>query len=217
MATLNRLKRSKPWVAAKAVAIHRVLIVESTRADEIYRNKREGILLGDLLRLLGIRSTYRVCVDRKHLQRALTESSRGTYDAVHISCHGDDSGLRLTDGEDIDWDDLAEMCEHNLKRKLLVLSACESGAQALARAFASTGCGPGIIVGTEDEIDWYDAAIAWQLLYKWLHQTHPIGDALRRVAVALDVPLVYRRWDRDKYRQLTFPRASATGKSRSAT
>lgn len=213
MATLNRLKRRKTWVAARSVAIRRVLIIESTRADEIYRNEREGILLGDLLRLLGIRSTYRVCVDRKHLQRALTESSRGRYDAVHISCHGDGCGLRLTDGNDIDWDNLVEMCDRNLKGKLLVLSACESGARALARAFASTRCGPGIIVGTKDEIGWDDAAIAWQLLYKWLHQAHPIGDALRRVAVALDVPLIYRRWDRDSYRQLTFPRASATGTS----
>lgn len=208
--TRLRTKPARTWLADKSVEIRRVLIIESTRADELYRNKREGVLLGDLLRLLGIRSTYRVCVDRKRLENALAESSRGEYDAVHVSCHGDSSGLALTNAANVDWDELVSMSRGHLQRKLLVLSACESGARELADAFARTTNGPGIIVGTKSDIDWDDAAIAWQLLYKWLREGHRIGDALQRVAVALDVRLVYRRWVSDEYRPQSFPRPSSS-------
>lgn len=205
-------KKSAAWEAAKVIALERVLIVESNDPIELYEQQREGVLLGDLLLLLGIRSTYRVCVNESQLRRALHEAADQKFDAVHISCHGTTQGITLTNGNAVSWSQLAKMCGSKMKKKLLVISACQSGQADLADALSESSRAPSVIVGTQEDIEWRKAALAWQLLYHWLADRMPINKALKKVEAVLDLNLTYRRWTGKRYIPLREQRSGLSPK-----
>jgi hypothetical protein len=71
------------------------------------------------------------------------------YDVLHLSCHGDDKGIAVTDNKNVDWPDLAALfTENNYQPSALVMSACCGASDGLAEAFeGKSRMRPNIIFG----------------------------------------------------------------------
>ena len=115
-----------------------VLFVESPSADDIYREKTEHTTLEGLARLFDqdvLQATYRTAIDRQHLISAINEL--GTLGAVfpdrfivlHLTAHGDHTGIRLTDGGVLTWDEMKQLIDPINRqlghRLILCLSTCQ--------------------------------------------------------------------------------------------
>ena len=99
----------------------------------------EGDVLVDALRLAGIPAVSRLVVSGSALEAAFVVGMRETMEEysdhvpiVHISAHGSDDGIGLTDGTLVSWRNLREMLkpinaalDGNL---LLCMSACHGAA-----------------------------------------------------------------------------------------
>jgi len=106
----KKTRRRRPiWEASRVLHLRKILIVESVKPSELYEECREGWILSDLLRIIGIDSIYRECVDMACLKRAMREAQGKEVDALHISCHGDQHGLVLTSKEKVNWESFSEM------------------------------------------------------------------------------------------------------------
>ena len=108
-----------------------VMVIESRSPEDHYQGRREGEGLCELLRLCGIEHVYREVTDRTHFIRAFEEVSACEPRYVHISCHGDADGFRLTDGDIVNWDEFHDFVWHGCDRALgdcvLVFSASAVG------------------------------------------------------------------------------------------
>lgn len=199
---VKKIKRraSIRWEARRYRKISSVLILESQTPAEWYDECREGPILAGILRLLGIDAVVRMCLDREQFTRAI-ETEAINFDVLHISCHGDENGICLTDGSPLTWQDLSQMAGGPLHGKVLVLSSCMSGKPTLAHLFESESRRPGIIIGTLENIDWDKAALAWQLMYKFLKDGKDILQSLRITQEVLQTKLIYKRWKKDRYVQ----------------
>ncbi len=69
----------------------------------------DGNSTSQLLRLLKIDFEMRVALDEMRLSRALKVAHDDNFDVIHISCHGDDKGIQLSDRKCIDWGPLASL------------------------------------------------------------------------------------------------------------
>ncbi len=82
---------------------------------------------------------------------------------LHISCHGNETGLSLT-LEDVPFAAFGEMARPLLKERRLFLSACSIAKKDLARSVMSrNGCYS--VIGPIDDIYFSDAAIMWASFY----------------------------------------------------
>jgi len=73
-----------------------VFIIESVRFDDEQDDRKEGLLLSQILNLAGKASEYRYIRTRKELEAVLEQFSDSGFRYLHISSHGDDSGFGLT-------------------------------------------------------------------------------------------------------------------------
>ncbi|HSW88416.1 MAG TPA: hypothetical protein VLG12_04600 [Candidatus Saccharimonadales bacterium] len=112
-----------------------VYIIESPGSKDFYHKIFEGESLEKTLRLSGIESSHRFCVDRENFVQAFRNGMIDYFKKsslspiVHISAHGNSDGLGLTNGDIILWDELRELLipiNKVLDGTLLVsMSSCE--------------------------------------------------------------------------------------------
>lgn len=186
------------WEAPRHPTVSSVLILESYSAEEWYDDWREGRILADMLRILGIGATAKACVDREQFERAIDQEG-AKHDVVHVCCHGHEGGIGLTTDDTMTWHDLAEIVSAALHQKILVLSSCMSGGPGLTDCLKRVDQRPGIIIGTREDIPWDKAVLAWQLMYKLLADRRDIRESIDLAQVVLETKLVYRRWDKTRY------------------
>jgi hypothetical protein len=93
-----------------------VYIVESPSPVDLYHKRYEGEALGRALELAGIRSEHKLVVNTEALQAALQvglkellDEHRDYLPIVHLSAHGGEDGVQLTDGTIITWTGLREL------------------------------------------------------------------------------------------------------------
>ena len=64
-------------------------------------------------------------LDLRHFRKAIDLAARDNYEVLHLSCHGDDIGIALTDNTYIEWPQFAAIFqEKRYKPAALVISAC---------------------------------------------------------------------------------------------
>src|SRR5580700_11053574 len=86
-----------------------VYIIESPSAHDAAAGTSEGRHFAELLRLAGIDSTYTLVFNADVLRQSIAKltdqaNSLGASALVlHVSAHGNDSGIQLTSGDVIDW------------------------------------------------------------------------------------------------------------------
>lgn len=183
-----------------------VYIIESLRAKEFYDHCLDGAAANEMLKLLDVRSQYRVALDRKHLEKAISDAVRGDFEVIHLSAHGDRAGVELTDGDEISWEELAEMLRPAAgPKKSLVMATCKGGDKKLAKALRKSGVLFGYVFGsTAKTVTFSDSCLAWSILYNRLvdhgFKRGALIPTLTAINAAIEGDFVYRRWTGKRYR-----------------
>ena len=154
-----------------------VHVIESPSADDFYDDVREGPLLTEGFKLLGIRSRYQIVIDQGKFRSALEEVQCNDpllgSPILHLSMHGSREGLTLSDGSRIKWDHLKSLLvpiNSQLNGKLLLcMSSCQGisgidmalGEPENRRPFS-------VIVGSPNEMKLSDLALGFLTFYNHL-------------------------------------------------
>jgi hypothetical protein len=170
----------------------------------------DGLATYQLLRLLGQDPTLRFVVDRKHLKEAIYEATTQSIDVLHLSCHGDDEGIQLTDYTDVSWTSFARYFQEGHRcPNALVMSSCFGAARQVSSAFRKVDDRPAIIFGTTEARKFSEYAVAWAILYRRFKLSGVHRDAaqraLRQICAVVHPSFLYRRWDKDEDTYLRFP------------
>jgi hypothetical protein len=188
------------------MAEFRVFIAESNNPLDFYLGRLDGHAANEVLKVRRIPSLYRVVLDRKMLKKAVAAAGRFETDIFHLSCHGDETGIQLADGEELGWEELAdELTPLASRSRILVNSSCVGGHSGIAKAFRATSNRFGYICGstrsTEDDgVGYHDACLAWSILYNVLANRQSrsraaFQDAIDKINAVVAGDFVYRRWD----------------------
>jgi hypothetical protein len=188
----------------------KIFIAESVFAEDFYDGDLEGHVVEAIARVLHCKSTHKIVLDAKMLRRAIKAAARNEYDILHLSCHGDEQGIQLTDEAELSWDELAD-CFQGLERvpEALVVSSCVGGDHGISRAFKDRKKRPHVIFGAEGRkgrrITFPGACIAWPVLYTTLARAgltpEAFKDAVTKMNLITKHQFVYRRWREGKYRR----------------
>ena len=195
-----------------------VQIVESPHADDLFDGRTEGRMLSEALSLAEVKSRYRLAVNLDTFSRAL---SHDLGDAVknfglpllHISAHGNEDGIELTQGAFLPWERVRELVlpiNRAMNGRLgLCMSSCH-GANACQAAMGEDGAEPfWFVVGPTEAVPWADLAIGYAAFYNRLFQgAHPKAacDALNAVSaesgfVMFGVQFIRDQWDQHQVKQ----------------
>jgi hypothetical protein len=181
----------------------RVFICESLTAMDFYIDQREGPTVQEFLRLIDCPTQYRIALTPRYLERAIKEAVEMECDVFHLSCHGDATGITLTNTDSLSWAELAEILQPlACGSRALVMSSCVGGHGDLARAFEGKRNRFGVLFGASaddppkskrgktvavDDPDIKDAAdhvlqfeeacLAWPILYRELYRQPPMRSA----------------------------------------
>jgi len=139
-----------------------VFIIESLDFEDESENK-EGEILYQILQMSGIPVQYYYVRSYDEFSHFLDEFVQSNLRFLHISCHGDVSGIKLT-LEIICNEDLGSLLRDKLRYRRLFLSACEAVNIDLAKnLFPQSGCNS--LVGPNKKVKMNEIAIFWASFY----------------------------------------------------
>jgi hypothetical protein len=173
-------------------------IIESPSSENLFADKREGAVLGAGLKLLGLKSEYYLVVDKERFLKALRMASENIGGGhiptiIHLSSHGNSSGITLTDDSFINWTELKGLLapiNKGLKGALLLcISSCE-GFQGFKMAWCLPGELPFFgMVGPTAKLSWQESSIGFLSFYhNVFHKGVNIPEAVRIMGVASGNP-----------------------------
>ena len=187
----------------------KIFIAESVTPQEFYDQDREGLVVEEIVRILGGRTVYKIVMNVTLLRKAISSASEREYEIFHLSCHGDEQGIQLTDRTDISWKELADLFQkEKTMPRALVLSSCVGGDSGIAHAFKKRRLRPSVIFGAEargkkDVLNFPGACISWPILYTELSRRgmspDVFKDAINKMNSVTPHQFVYRRWNEEKY------------------
>lgn len=175
-----------------------VYIVESPSPKEIYNKSYEGQILSDILRFLNITNQYKMTINKEEFLYALTENIAKVLLKIieqrpepprliiHISAHGDETGIQLSCGELITWDELREILSPLNKALSNTISLCMSsckGFNGIKMAFSARSPFH-TIIGSPLDVSWSDTIIGFSSLYHLLNKTTDIRKAIKGMRVS---------------------------------
>ncbi len=159
-----------------------VYIVESPNPQDLMENRCEGHTLGSFLALAGIEYRYTLTVNKAVFVDAIQQKLRAEafrlnmLPILHISAHGNEYGIELTDGSFIFWTELGQLLKpaHDISNTGLIvcLSACSGafGTQMAMQDFDSKVFGA--LVSHSGKAIWSDAAVGYVAFYNRLSKGH---------------------------------------------
>lgn len=171
-----------------------VHIIESPSAQDLYDDRTEGRVLSEALRLAEIPRRYRLATDKRTFEHALglgiaegiTEHK--AVPLVHISSHGNNDGIGLTDGSLLTWGELGNLLErvnNGLGGGLILCLSCCSGAYGGRMAMREERPIPfHTLVGHMSSPSWSRAAVAFVAFYYRLFGGAGIGTAVDAMKAA---------------------------------
>jgi hypothetical protein len=127
-----------------------------------------------------------------------------------LSCHGDESGVELSDGDALTWAELAEVLKPLAQSdRLLVMASCSGGNPGLTRALALAGATYGYVFGSNTDpkigVSFTHSCLAWSVLYNGLIEKGVTPQSARtsinRMNEVVKGDFVYRRWDGKAFRR----------------
>lgn len=193
-------------------------VIESPRDQDLYDNALEAVSISQIARFLSWSVVGRVTTSRSTLQKAIQDVGIDSESLViHLVAHGDKKGILLTDTDFIPWNELSTMIGETLSGKILVLSACESEhVSALCTDMKNHGKPPILVLGTQRNITYEEAAIGWPLFYFTMRrasmETTDIKEAFQRgvklVNAVINRFCTYYRWDEKNKQFYHFDRAA---------
>lgn len=155
-----------------------IYIIESPSSDNLLVQVQEGKIISDALKLIGIKSQCFLAVNRDALTKAFLTIFASHPNAslaipiIHLSCHGDSTGIQLTSNEILTWNELEKMLTplNKLLNGLIILcmSSCE-GLNAVSMALKESGDLPFLVlVGNASKPEWSETLVGFSTLYHLL-------------------------------------------------
>lgn len=186
-----------------------IYIIESPGSFDLYTATNEGDALARTLSLANVKVVYYLAVDCDHVKEAfksialdvLSQDDGGSCKPfIHISAHGSDEGIELTDGDCFFW----EMLNQQLSRLDDELGAVfkQKGAPRIPRsALAFSSCSAyanyadfervrplfSQLVGPTSEVGWCQALVAYSTFY---YRSLVAGDTFPKAVEAMNAAAV---------------------------
>lgn len=173
-----------------------VHIIESPSATDLLDGRTEGRALSEILNLAEIPHCYSLAATLDTFDAALDTRLIEAFNhfqqppILHLSMHGNQDGVALTDNTFIGWADLQALLTpltNAMQGGLLIcMSSC----------FGSSGCRMAMhedadqpfwaLVGNNRSVSWEDAAVAYVTFYHLLFKDIPVDVCVERMKWASD-------------------------------
>jgi hypothetical protein len=146
-------------------------IVESPSPDDIFYGQTEGSVLRETLRNAAFPVSYNIAVNQFKLSDALTlfrqqSQSPGVLPILHLSMHGNEEGVKLTDGAFLHWQQLRHLLLPISKGKLLLCMSSCYGFSGCRMAMFADRLSPFLaIVGHRGKANLNDLAMGYSAFY----------------------------------------------------
>ena|SRR5882724_6641987 len=207
----------------KTQVLNVVNVIESPSPQDILHDRKEGYALVSALRLAGVPVRYFAVSNIETLEQSINEIANAPASlhhilepqftdnrvtggriaahtiylpSIHLSAHGNEQGIGLTDGSLVPWQQLAEIIDEINQIKGYMGSKKPRGMVSLALS-----CCRGLyaremlsddkpwpvfaIIGSEQDIPWSDALTAWITFYHLLiTKGLNVDDAIERMNLA---------------------------------
>lgn len=126
-----------------------VVVAESVGPRDFYLRRTDGYAAHEVLRIQQTTADYRVSLDKARLIRAIAEAHLYKFKVFHLSCHGNDDGVVLSDGCFLDWLSLGKLFRRYASEdRVLVLSCCSGGYVGVTKAFKKENIVFGFVFGS---------------------------------------------------------------------
>jgi hypothetical protein len=173
-----------------------VFIIESPSAVDLYHRRSEGDIVRQAVELNNITCIVKTAISLQAfgacLKIGLSEAMNrlpGFVPLLHISAHGDNHGIQLSDGYIMGWRELKEHLRpinQALGGSLIVcMSSCEgySGVQ-MAMSTEDPDLPYYAIIGSGNKPTWAETAVGYATFYHQLHRGEHITVAVNAMQVA---------------------------------
>ena len=146
-------------------------IIEAPSPDDIFYGRTEGRVLCETLGSTPIPMSYNVAVNQPKLINALAlcrqhSQSPGVLPILHLSMHGNEEGVELTDGSFLHWQQLRHLLLPVGQGKLLLCMSSCYGFSGCRMAMFDDGLSPFLaIVGHRGKANLSDLAIGYSAFY----------------------------------------------------
>lgn len=173
-----------------------VYIVESPSSADLYTGRSEGHLIQEAVNLNAIACVLRTVANRETFNMALSvglaETMKvfvGLCPVIHISAHGSQDGIQLTDGEIVTWSELRRWLlpiNKALNGLLLVcMSSCYGYAGIrMAMELQDQAYPYFALIGNSQTPTWPETAVAFTTFYHLFANGHLVGNAVSAMRTA---------------------------------
>ncbi|MFZ6875368.1 hypothetical protein ACO0LF_25155 [Undibacterium sp. Di27W] len=171
-----------------------VHIIESPNDKDLLTGRTEGKTLCEALSLSGVPHCYNLVTTPETLVDALQSrlidalAKFNGRPIIHLSMHGNNEGVALTNGLFLKWEDLRKLLTPLTNAMDGTLLICMSS------CFGSAGCRMVMhedadkpfwaLVGNSGEVNWSDATVAYITFYHLFFKTFPIEECVNRMILA---------------------------------
>ncbi|HZP67740.1 MAG TPA: hypothetical protein VFB32_15660 [Rudaea sp.] len=175
-----------------------VFVLEIPSDIDLFEERTEGFALVRTLRVAQIGAKVRVVSSNETLARGLQEylalaktvAQGELLPVLHISAHGNEKGIALTDGSLVSWSELANLLAP-INRELdgnldVVFSSCK-GFHAITMAMAHEQTDPrafNVLLGPDFEPTWGEALVGYAAFYYQLIRTKNLDTAWNALRAA---------------------------------
>jgi len=169
-----------------------IYIVESPSPDDLFNNRKEGEALTKALELIGCNFHYFLTVDKTNFEKSLLEIAqlhsskyKKTMPIIHLSAHGSEQGIALTNGVIITWDELGRyLTPINvavLKRSLVL---CMSSCYGLSMKIIGEGIPYLLLVSFDGSPSWRETIVGFIAFYNILGKESDFVKATEAARIA---------------------------------
>ncbi|SRR6266571_409302 len=176
-----------------------IYVIESPSAPDLYHRRSESDMIEQAVGLNGIPSVARMAISREAFEAAVRIGLREAMQQyptllpiLHISAHGDQNGLELSNGDIITWEELRTLltpANEALQGGLMVcMSCCEGYAGIRMAMFEEESALPFFaLVGSSTSPTWPETAIGFATFYHLVAKGQDIQDAVAAMRTASGV------------------------------
>jgi len=169
--------------------------LESPSAPDLYHGRSEADMLRRAVGLNQIHCVTRTVISREAFEAGLKiglpdemQKQGDRFPVVHISAHGDQDGIELSNGDRLSWEEMRHVLapvNEALKGGLLLCMSCCQGYSGARMAMYPDEQFPFFaIVGSGSSPTWSDAAIAFATFYHLIAKGEYVTDAVAAMCTA---------------------------------
>lgn len=202
-----------PDIPPKQITVPETFILESLTLEDEGRDRRDGRLLFDLLRLQGLNPQYYYFRTERELIELAAVYRQTGYRYLHISCHGNEDALHFT-FDKVTFERFSAIFEKRIDNRRLFISGCSLGSRAFADTLYAKNGGMYSVIAPTEVIRFDQAAVFWSGFYFLMHSVDKasmkwgqLSEALRRLSELFEVSVAaFRKDERGQVIGQTFTR-----------